>query len=138
MLLATHWSLVGARVTKFVYILMRHIFFSKTPFSKLLMFMRQSEKIQKLLLATHWSLVGARVSTFVYTYLCDTTFFQKPLFKVINVHATVTKIPKKSFLQHRGHLLEQKGSQNCSVYLMVQNYRGYFKPLFMMLCYPVL
>ena len=86
------WTNIPGRYTK----LRDTTFFQKKPFSKLLMFMRQSEKIRKMLLATPWSLVGARVTTFVYIYLCDTIFFQNPLFKVVNVHETVRKNPKNA------------------------------------------
>ena len=94
---------------------MRHNFFSKTPFSKLLMFMRQSEKIWKMLLATRWSLVGARVTKFVYIYLCDTTCFSKTPFSKLLMFMRQSEKIWKCFLQHAGHLLEQ-GSQHLFIY----------------------
>ena len=77
---------------------MRHNFFSKTPFSKLLMFMRQSEKIRKMLLATRWSLVGARVTTFVYIYTYATQlFFKNPFSKLLMFMRRSEKIWKIRF-----------------------------------------
>ena len=107
---------------------MRHNFFSKTPFSKLLMFMRQSEKIWKMLLATRWSLVGARVTKFVYIYLCDTTCFSKTPFSKLLMFMRQSEKIWKCFLQHAGHLLEQ-GSQHLFIYTYATQF--FFKnPLF--------
>ena len=74
--------------------------FFENPLFKVVMFMRQSEKIRKMLLATRWSLVEAKGSQncFVMLMVQNCMQYHKPLFMVlvVNVHATVRKDPKKA------------------------------------------
>ena len=74
--------------------------FFENPLFKVVMFMRQSEKIRKMLLATRWSLVEAKGSQncFVMLMVQNCMQYHKPLFMVlvVNVHATVRKNPKKA------------------------------------------
>ena len=96
---------------------MRHNFFSKTPFSKLLMFMRQSEKIWKMLLATRWSLVGARVTKFVYIYLCDTTCFSKTPFSKLLMFMRQSEKIRKMLLATRWSLVGARVTTFVYIYL---------------------
>ena len=107
---------------------MRHNFFSKNHFSKLLMFMRQSEKIQKYFLrhAGHLLEQGSQ-HLFIYTYATQ-LFFKDPHFKVINVHATVRKNLKNASCDtlvtcwSKGH--------NICLYIYLCDTTFFQKPLF--------
>ena len=70
MLLATRWSLdeVKGSQNLFIYSYATQLL-SKTPFSKLLMFMRLSKKLQKMLHVTRWSLVEAKGVTKLFCML---------------------------------------------------------------------
>ena len=80
MLLATQWSLVGAKGSQKLFIYLCDNFFLKNPLFKVVNVHATIRKIRKMLIATRWSLVGAKGSQNLFIYTYATQFFSKKPF----------------------------------------------------------